>query len=147
MQIAQLGTNAESVSIVVKNVDGGGSITTGMGVCLVQAGASIDGLSAVKSTAAAWEGFVGFAIQDIPINSVGLVTSGGYVASVLISHVGTSITVTRGDILIPGAVAGTSFSSVTDQACSTLFYRFAIAGATQTVSAAGYVSAIVRALY
>ncbi len=55
MQIQQLNrVDAEKVFIVVKNVDGGGSVTTGLAACLVAAGASIDGVSAVKSTAAGW---------------------------------------------------------------------------------------------
>lgn len=147
MQIAQLGTNAERISVVVKNVDGGGSITTGLGVNLVMAGASIDGISAVKSVAAGWRGFIGIAIQDIPINGFGLATCGGYVASALISNVGTSITITRGDALIPGAVAGTFFSSITDQAMSTLYYRFVVAADTQTISGPAYAQGVVKACY
>lgn len=146
MQIAQLGTNADTLSIVIKNVDGSGSITTGNGACLVQAGASIDGSGAVKSTAATYKGFCGVAIQDIAINAYGLVRSWGYIASVLISHEGSSITVTRGDTLKPGAVAGTFASSLTDQAISTLLYRYVYAGNTNTLSAAAYVTGVVRAL-
>lgn len=147
MQIQQLNrTDAERIQIIVKNVDGSGSITTGNGACLVQAGASIDGLSAVKQAAAAIGGFAGIATQDIPINGYGLVCAWGYVASVLISNVGTSITVTAGNKLKPGAVAGTFFSSLTDEALSTLLYRYVVAGSTNTISAAAYVTGIVRAL-
>ena len=147
MQIAQLGTNAERVNVVFKNVDGGGSVTTGLGVCLVQAGASIDGISSVLSTAGTWNGFIGVSIQDVPINGIGLATCGGYVASVLISNVGTSITITAGDTLKPGAVSGTMFSSLTDQAVSTLFYRYVYAANTNTISAAAYVVGIVKACF
>lgn len=147
MQIQQIGRNdAERVQIVVKNVDGSGSISTGMGVALVNTGASIDGISATKSTAANWKGFVGIANKDIPINGFGLVTAWGAVNSILMSHVGTSLTVTAGDTLIPGAVAGTFFSGITSQAMSTLLYKFAFGSSTQTISTAGYVSGILRAL-
>lgn len=147
MQIQQINkSDAEKVSIIVKNVDGGGSITTGLGVCLVNTGASIDGISSVNSTAANQKGFIGVAVQDIAINSFGLVRVWGAVDSVLISNVGTSITVTRGDVLKPGAVAGTFFSSVTDQAMSTLLYKYVFAGSTNTISAAAYVTGVVRAL-
>ena len=150
MQVQQLNrTDPEIVKIIVKNVDGGGSITTGLGVCLVQAGASIDGVSAVLATAAAQEGFCGVASEDIPINGYGLVTSWGLANSVLISHVGSSITVTAGDILKPGAVAGTFFSSLTDQALSTLLYRYVIAATTPvavSTLAQAYCKGIVRAL-
>lgn len=148
MQIQQVNrTDAEKVFIVVKNVDGTGSMTTGLGVNLVAAGASIDGVSAIQSTAATWKGFVGVAHQDIAINAYGLVQSWGFASSVQISGVGTSITVTAGDVLKPGAVAGTFFSSLTDQALSTMLYRYAYVATTQTISAnPGWTSAIIRAL-
>lgn len=142
-------TDPERVLISVKNVDGGGSITTGLGVCLVQAGASIDGVSAIRSTASTIEGFVGVSKQDIAINAFGAVTVWGFADSIQISHVGTSITITRGDFLKPGAVAGTFFSSLTDEAASTLFYRFVIAATTPVAVSTGaqaFASGIVRAL-
>lgn len=148
MQIQQVNrVDAEKVFIIVKNTDGTGSMTTGLGVCLVQAGASIDGVSAVQQTAGTIKGFVGVANQDIAINAFGLVQSWGFAASVQISGVGSSITVTAGDTLKPGAVAGTFFSSLTDQALSTLLYRYAYVATTQTVSANPvWTSAIIRAL-
>ena len=140
-------TDAEKVFLAVKNVDGGGSITTGAGVCLVQAGASIDGISAVNSTAATYKGFCGVATADIAINDFGRVQAWGLAASVLISHVGSSITITAGDTLKPGAVAGTFFSSLTDQAISTLLYRYVYAANTTTaLSAQVWVQGVVKAL-
>lgn len=150
MLIQQLNRNdAERVQISVKNVDGGGSITTGLGVALVITGASIDGISAVKATATLAAGFIGVATQDIAINDFGNVTAFGWVNSVAISNVGTSITVTRGDVLKPGAVAGTFFSSLTPAAMTTVYYKYVVAATTPTaISAAAdsYVSGIVRAL-
>lgn len=151
MIIQQLNrTDPERIQIQIKNVDGGGSITTGLGTCLCEAGASIDGISAVRSTAAAVKGFCGVAVQDIAINGFGLVTSWGFVNSVQVSNVGTSITITRGDTLIPGAVAGTFFSSVTAQAMSTLLYKYVYAATTVPVDISNlnqsFVSGIVRAL-
>jgi hypothetical protein len=151
MLIQQLNrTDPEKVQIMVKNVDGGGSITTGLGVCFPLSGASIDGISAVKSTAALARGFVGVAIQDIAINGFGLVTAWGYVNSVQISNVGTSITITAGDHLLAGAVAGTFFSSITDQATSTQYYKFVTAATTVAVDLSNlnqsFVAGIVRAI-
>ena len=151
MIIQQLNrTDPERIQIQVKNVDGGGSITTGFGAMLVMAGASIDGISAVKSTAAGGKGFVGVSVQDIAINGFGLVTSWGHVGSVQLSNVGTSITVTAGDTLIPGAVAGTFFSSVTAQAMSTLLYKYVVAATTVPVDISNlnqsFVSGVVRAI-
>lgn len=148
MQIQQVNKdNAEKVFIVVKNVDGSGSLTTGLGVCLVAAGASIDGLSAVKSSAASIKSFIGFANSDIAINAFGLVQAWGLCNSVQISAVGSSITVTAGDTLKPGGVAGTMFSSVTDAAMSTLLYRVSYVATTQTISAnPSWTSAVVFGL-
>jgi hypothetical protein len=132
MLIQQLNrTDAEKIQIIVKNVDGSGSITTGMGAVVVQTGASVDGISAVRSTAALWKGFVGVAQQDIAINGFGLVTAWGYANSVAISNVGSSITITAGDYLKPGAVAGTFFSGqAAAETLSTLLYRTVVAANT-----------------
>lgn len=150
MLIQQLNrTDPERVQMIVKNVDGGGSITTGLGAAFPISGASIDGVSAVKSTAALQKGFVGVATQDIAINGFGLVTAWGYVASVQISNVGSSITVTAGDTLKPGAVAGTFFSSLTNEAISTLLYKYVYAATTPAAVSAlpeAFCAGIVRAL-
>lgn len=152
MLIQQLNrTDPEKIQLVVKNVDGGGSITTGWGAAFPISGASIDGISSVKVTTALARGFVGVATQDIAINGFGLVTAWGFVNSVQISNVGTSITITGGDILRPGAVAGTFFSGINNaETASTLLYRFVYAATTQPVDLSNlnqsFVSGIVRAI-
>ena len=150
MQIQQLNrSDAEKVSIIVKNVDGGGSLSVGRGVALVVAGASIDGVSAVAQAASAQSlGFVGVAVQNIPINGYGLVRSWGHVASVLLSHEGSSKTITAGDVLVPSGLAGAFASSVTAQGMSTLYYRYIVAAKTVSpaISSAAYIEGIVRAL-
>lgn len=151
MIIQQLNrTDPERIQIQVKNVDGSGSITTGWGAMLAMAGASIDGISSTKLTAAGVKGFVGVAIQDIAINGFGLVTAWGQVNSVQISNVGSSITITAGDTLLPGAVAGTFFSSITAQAMSTLIYKYVVAANTTPVDISNlnvsYHQGIVRAI-
>lgn len=132
MLIQQLNrTDAEKIQIVVKNVDGGGSITTGMGAAFVLTGASVDGISAVRSTAALWKGFAGCAQQDIAINGFGLITAWGLANSVAISNVGSSITITAGDGLKPGAASGTFFSGQPlAETLSTLLYRYIVAANT-----------------
>jgi hypothetical protein len=151
MLIQQLNrTDPERVQIMVKNVDGGGSITTGLGVAFPVSGASIDGISSVRATGALARGFVGVATQDIAINGFGLVTAWGYVNSVQISNVGTSITITAGDQLLAGAVAGTFFSAIAPAATSTQYYKYVYAAATVPVDLSNlnqaFVSGIVRAL-
>jgi hypothetical protein len=151
MLISQLNRiDPERIQISVKNVDGGGSITTGYGVAFPISGASIDGISAVKATGALARGFIGVATQDIAINGFGNVTAWGYVNSVQISNVGTSITITAGDQLLAGAVAGTFFSAITPQATSTQYYKYVYAAATVPVDLSNlsqaFVSGIVRAI-
>lgn len=136
--------DVEYARVAFKNVSGGGSITTGYGLQLIQSAASFDGLSCTPSTAAAIKNFHGIVVRDTPINGFGKATAYGYVASVVISNVGTSITVTAGDTLIPGAVAGTFFSSVTDAAMTTILNKYVVAGATANISALNWVSGFVR---
>lgn len=151
MIIQQLNrTDPERIQLQVKNVDGGGSITTGLGVSFPISGASIDGISVVKTTAALARGFCGVAVQDIAINGFGLVTAWGYVNSVQISNVGTSITVTAGDQLIVSGIAGQFFSAITAQATSTQYYKWVMAATTVPVDISNlnqsFVAGVVRAL-
>lgn len=148
MLIQQLNrTDPERVQIIVLNTDGSGSLTTGLGVVLNEAGASIDGISTSKWALTKGKGFVGIAAQDIAINSYGRVTAWGYAASVQVSAVGSSITVTAGDTLKPGAVAGTFFSSVAAETLSTQLYKYVYVANTLTISANPvWVGGIVRAL-
>lgn len=153
MLIQQLNRqDPERVQLVVKNVDGGGSITTGMGAALVATAASGDGISAVRTTALAGNAnnFCGVAAMDIPINGYGLVTAWGYAASVLISQSVGSYTITAGDVLIQSATQVGAFTSVvTNAALSTAMYKYVVAvGAlADTISnPRPYLSGIVRAL-
>lgn len=150
MQIMQLNrTDSETVKVLFKNVDGSGSITTGLGVSWVAAGASIDAISVTKYAATGVSTFIGVSESDVAINGFGFAVCWGLANSVLISHVGSSITVTRGDTLIPGAVAGTFFSSIVPQTVSTLFYRYVIAATTPvavSTQAQSYCKGLVRAL-
>ena len=109
--------------LVVKNV-AGTTIEKGMGVSFEGAAASIDGIGVSLLLIAGIAGFAGIADEDIPNNAFGRVINSGVADSVLISHVGTSITITKGNILKPSTVAGTFFSSITPQAVSTLLYRY-----------------------
>lgn len=145
MDIQQLNQkDGESIRVAFKNVDGGGSITTGYGVRLVMSAVSFDGISSVQSTAAAIRDFYGIVARDVPINGFGKATAYGYAASIVLSNVGTSITVTAGDMLKPGAVNGTWFSSLTDAAMTTVLNKYITAGATVTISAQTWVNGFVR---
>jgi hypothetical protein len=138
--------DAESIRVAFKNVDGGGSITTGYGIALATSAVSFDGLSSTRSTAALIRDFFGVVAKDTPINGFGKATVYGYAASVVISNVGTSITVTAGNSLIPGAVAGTFFSSLTDAAMTTVFNKVIVSGVTTTISALAWISGFVHGM-
>lgn len=150
MLIQQLNrTDAERVLLQVRNVDGGGSITTGMGGALVKTAASGNGINAVRVTAALVGEFSGVAINDIAINAYGLVTAWGYAASVAISQSVGSWTLTSGDYLRISGAAGHFTSVITAQAVSTQMYKYVIALGTlaDTISnPRTYMSGLVRAL-
>lgn len=150
MLIQQLNrTDAERVLLNVRNVDGGGSITTGMAAALVKTAASGNGIGAVRGTAALAGEMAGVAVNDIAINAYGLVTAWGYAASVAISQSVGSWTITSGDYLRLSGAAGHFTSVITPQAVSTQMYRYVIALGTvaDTISnPRTYMSGLVRAL-
>ena len=93
------------------------------------------------------------------MNGYGTVVCWGVADSILLSHAGTSITITKGDWLWPSGVAGAFYSSangalVVNAALSTATAAallgsvkpYVIATGSITVSAAAYTSGLVRAL-
>lgn len=160
MQIQQLNKiDAEKILIVFKNVDAA-TVSTGLGVALINSGASCDGVQSVKQPATTYsKTFYGISVKDVPVNGYGLATVWGLANSVALSAVGTLITITAGDNLWPSAVAGYFFSSaindtdVVNAAASALTlaglraknYRLSAVDTTP-VSAAAYIRGIVRAL-
>lgn len=150
MIIQQLNrTDPEVILYNVRNVDGGGSITTGMGVALVATAASGDGINSVRSTAALAAQFSGVAKSDIAINAYGLITLWGYAASVAISQSVGSWTITAGDTLRLANAAGHFTSVITAQAVSTQMYKYVIAlgAVADTISnPRSYMSGLVRSI-
>ena len=150
MLIQQLNrTDAEKVFVVVRNVDGGGSITTGLGAALTPDSASDDGVGAVRSTAALSRLFAGVARSDIAINAYGLIQCWGFAASVAISQSVGSWTITTGDNLRHAGAAGHFTSVIVSEALSTQLYRFIVAmgDVADTISnPRTYMSGFVRAM-
>ena len=142
MQFQQLNRDgAENVFRVVKNVQGA-TITTGRAVSLVNT--STDGVNAVISDAAAdHPGFIGIAVEDIANNDYGRIQIGGFVASVLLSHVGTSITINAGDPLVPGPAG--LFSGAPTYANSGFKALFA-SNVPVAISASAYASGLIKVL-
>lgn len=160
MNTAQLGTNAEKILVVFKNVDAA-TVSTGLGVALINSGASTDGIQSVKQPVTTYsKTFYGISAKDVPVNGFGLAVVWGLADSIALSAVGTSITVTAGDQLWPSAVGGYFFSSsandtkVVNAALSALTAaalfqntkNWVSAVDTITISAQAYVRGIIRAL-
>jgi len=139
----------EQVYRTVLNVEGA-TITTGKPVSLSPTAASCDGISAVIANAAAdYKGFVGFAIEDIANNDYGLIQTNGLVASILISHEGTSITVTAGDYVIPNAIGVSSVGvAAAYSGNGSMLYNFKSVKTVDsaTISAAAYVRGLINVL-
>ena len=136
--------------MTVKNVEAS-SLTTGFGVALrLGTTASFDGTQAVMCGANAGDrpGFLGVAVRDIPSNQFGLVQIFGNTLSVYLSVTTTSITITAGDPLIPGAVAGSFFSGVPTYATSGFGWVICSNAPQITLSNAApqYCSGFVRAI-
>lgn len=140
---------AENVYRTVKNVEGA-TITTGLPVSIKPTAASLDGISAVWSNAAGDHlGFIGIAVQDIANNDYGLVQTNGLVNSILLSHAGTSITITAGDLIIPNAVGFYSFNPAviySGNGAHLYNYKHVTAVDSATVSASGYVRGLIAVL-
>lgn len=131
---------SEKVFINVKNVEGA-TITTGLPVAYAQ-GTSMDGVSAVVANAAGdYPGFIGVAVSDIANNDYGQVQIAGYVDSVLISNVGSSLTIAVGSPLVPSPAG---FFSAAPAYANSGFRWVAAQDVPVAISAAGYASGLIR---
>ena len=132
---------AEKVFISVKNVEGA-TMTVGLPVGYALGAASNDGIQAVIANAAAdFPGFLGIAVKDIPNNEYGRIQISGFVASILLSNVGTSITINAGDPLVPGPAG---FFSAAPTYANSGFKWLQAQNVPVAVSAAGYASGLLR---
>jgi len=150
MQFKKLNrTGSEQVYRTILNVEGA-TITTGHPVSVRPTALSIDGVNAVISNSTADHlGFIGIATEDIANNDYGLVQVNGLVNSILLSHAGSSITVTAGDLLIPGPTGFYSFNPAvvySGNGAHTYNFKHVINVDTATVSARGYVRGLINVL-
>lgn len=133
-------TDSERVYVTAYNVEGA-TITTGLPVAYA-VGASTDGVNVVIDNAAAdHPGFIGVAKYNIPANDYGLVQVGGFVSSILLSNVGTSITVNAGDPLVPSPAG---FFSGAPTYANSGFKWIIASNVPVAVSAAGYASGLLK---
>lgn len=135
----------EKIFGTYKNVEAS-SLTTGWLVALAAAAASFDGTQACMAGTAATGrqiNWLGVAAKDIAPNAYGLVQQYGLCASVYISNVGSSITITLGDACVPGALAGGAFCAVPTWLNSGFACVIAVS-CPAAVSAAGYMSGFMK---
>jgi hypothetical protein len=144
MQIQRIGRDdAEVVFYQYRNMSGA-TITANGAVCL-DLGTTIDGVSSVAPAAASFLGWIGIADKDVADTGYSRTQCHGYRDSILISHEGSSVTVTAGNALhLVTTQYGLTTSTV--QALSTVGWRYVIAATTQTCSAAAYTDGIIRCL-
>lgn len=142
MQIATVNRErSEKVYISVKNVEGA-TITAGLPVGYALGAASNNGVNAVIANAAVdYPGFLGIAVADIPNNEYGRVQIAGYVGSILLSNVGSSITINAGDPLVPGPAG---FFSAAPTYANSGFKWLTAQNVPVAVSAAAYASGLLR---
>ena len=144
MDIQQINrTDAEKVFIHYRNMSGG-TINANGGV-VYDMGTTVDGISSVAPVAASFLGWIGIADADVGDTGYSRAQAFGYRDSVLLSHEGTSVTVTLGNAL--HLVTGQSgLNTSTAEALSTTASKYVICAGTQTISAAAYTDGIVRCL-
>jgi len=144
MQIQRINrSDAEKVFVNIRNMSGA-TMTANGAVCL-DLGTTIDGVSCIAPASASFLGWIGIADADIADTGYGRVQRDGYRDSILLSHEGSSVTVTAGDALhLVNGQYGLSTS--TAQALSTVGFRCVVVATSQTVSAASYTDGIIRCL-
>jgi hypothetical protein len=136
-------SDTEKVYLHIRNMSGA-TMTANGGVCL-DLGTTIDGVSSIKPAAASFLGWVGIADTDIADTGYGRAQVYGYRDSILLSHEGSSVTVTAGDALhIVAGQYGLNTSTV--QALSTVGFKYVACALTATISAAAYTKGIIRCL-
>lgn len=141
MQIQDVNKDlSEKVYIGIKNVEGA-TMTVGLPVAYVL-GTSNDGVNAVIANAAGdYPGFIGVVVKNIANNDYGQVQISGFVNSILLSNVGSSITINAGDPLVPAAAG---FFSAAPTYANSGFRWIAASNVPVAVSAAAYASGLIR---
>src|SRR3990172_8637420 len=134
MQIQSINrTDSDKVFVSYRNMSGS-TISANAAVCN-DLGTTIDGVSSIAPADGSLLGWIGIAHRDVGDTGYSVAQAAGYRDSILISHEGTSVTVTAGNALhLVGGQFGLSTSTV--QALSTCGWKYVINATTQTVSAA-----------
>lgn len=132
----------EAVDVVFTNA-AGATITLGGAVGLTTTAASLDGNLGVYALAT--QPFIGVALSNVPNNSVGMARAYGFVNSVFVFAVGSSVTVNVGDVIGGGAAGSLGFNSTGIRTVLHPVTALDAAGAA-VCSPGGYIRGFVRAL-
>ena len=134
---------ATKVFVVHRNMSGG-TMNANAGVCF-DLGTTVDGVSSIAPDAGSTLGWIGITHRDVGDTGYSLAQIWGFRDSVLLSHEGTSVTVTIGDALhLVSGVSGLNTSTV--EALSTMGSKHVALAETSDLSAAAYVGGIIRCL-
>lgn len=128
---------ADKAYVIIRNREGA-TITQNM-ACNYDITTSFDGLYAMQCNANDLASLAGVADENIADNDYGRVQAWGYRASIMISAEGTSCTLTKGDVLCPVSGQWGLNTGAAPRNC-------VILGETKTISAAGYVSGLIRCI-
>lgn len=140
------GRNAAVAFMEVNNVDGAGSLTQNLPVCLFADGNTANGIAGGHPASTSIRNWVGVANTTIPINGYGLVQIWGFRNSVLVSNSGTSISITAADVLVPVAGTGLGVASLNAAMTAVIGRVQGLSLQTINVSASGYVKIQLRTI-
>lgn len=126
---------ADKAYVIVRNREGA-TITQNLACCYDMT-TSFDGLYAMQCNATDITALAGIADENIADNDYGRVQAWGYRASIYISNEGSSVTITKGDVLCPLSGAWGLNTGAVPRNCIVL-------GETITISAAVYVKGLIR---
>jgi hypothetical protein len=136
-------SDAEKVYIHYRNMSGA-TINANAAVCL-DLGTTIDGISSIAPASGSFLGWIGISNADVADTGYDRAQAFGYRDRILVSHEGTSVTVTAGEALhLVNGQFGLSTSTV--EALSTCGWKYVINASTQDASAAVYTDGIIRCL-
>ena len=144
MQIQSINrTDSDKVFVSYRNMSGS-TISANAAVCN-DLGTTIDGVSSIAPASGSFLGWIGIAHRDVADTGYSIAQVYGYRDSVLISHEGTSVTVTAGNALhLVTGQFGLSTSTV--EGLSACGFKYVINATTSTISAAAYVKGVIRCI-
>lgn len=143
MRLLRLNSNkAELMDVAFTNVSGA-TVTLGGAVGITTTAASLDGNAGVYALVT--QPLLGVSLSNVPNNAVGMARAYGFVNSVFVFAVGSSVTVNAGDVIGAGVAGSLGFNSTGIRTVFAPVTAVEAAGAA-ICSPGGYIRGFVRAL-